>query len=146
MDVKIRKIKEKELNDLIKLCKKHAKYENSKLTLKKNKIKKAIFDEKILNCQVAILNDKLIGYSTYLKQFSTWNAKFYLYMDCLYISKDFRNQGLGTAFIEKIKKEAKKLNCNLIQWQTPISNKKAISFYKKIGAFSKTKKRFFLKS
>jgi len=145
VDAKIRDLREEELDDLIKLCKKHAKYENSELTLKKQDLKEAIFDKNIVKCKVAVFNNKIIAYTTYIKQFSTWDAKFYLYMDCLYVRKKFRGKGLGKTFIQELKEEAKKLNCDLIQWQTPISNKKAVTFYKKMKASSKEKIRFFLK-
>ena len=43
-----------------------------------------------------------------------------------------------------ILKEAQKLECVLIQWQTPDFNKRAMKFYNRIGAKSKNKERFFL--
>ncbi|MFT5917067.1 MAG: hypothetical protein ACI81T_003581, partial [Bacteroidia bacterium] len=46
--------------------------------------------------------------------------------------------------IRRIQSEAKKLNCSLIQWQTPDFNTRAMKFYKRIGASSKSKERFFL--
>ncbi|WP_321314191.1 GNAT family N-acetyltransferase [Halarcobacter sp.] len=52
--------------------------------------------------------------------------------------------GLGKELLEKIKKEAKKLECNLIQWQTPTQNERAITFYKRNNAITKKKERFFL--
>lgn len=46
--------------------------------------------------------------------------------------------------MDKIKEEAQKLGCAMIQWQTPEFNKRAIKFYKRIGAVGKSKERFFL--
>lgn len=79
-----------------------------------------------------------------MKQFSTWDAAFYVYMDCLYLLDEWRGFGMGESLIEKIKEESKKLDCSLIQWQTPNFNTRAIKFYNRIGAYSKTKERFFL--
>ena len=79
-----------------------------------------------------------------MSQFSTWDAAFYMYLDCLFLGENIRGNGIGKKLIERIKVEAKKNNCNTIQWQTPQSNVQAIRFYRSIGAVSKSKKRFFL--
>ena len=47
--------------------------------------------------------------------------------------------------MKKVKEYTKLMNCNYIEWQTPIFNTKAIMFYNKIGAFSKTKEHYTLK-
>jgi GNAT superfamily N-acetyltransferase len=86
----------------------------------------------------------LIGYATFMKQFSTWDADFYIYLDCLYLKETSRGKGLGKIIMEMIKEYSKVENCTHIQWQTPNFNKKAIQFYLKIGATAKTKERFFL--
>ena len=79
-----------------------------------------------------------------MKQFSTWDANFYIYLDCLYLKENTRGKGLGKMIMEKIKEYGKSNNCNIIQWQTPDFNKKAITFYNKIGGKSKSKERFYL--
>ena len=80
-----------------------------------------------------------------MKQFSTWDANFYIYMDCLFLTEESRGYGIGEKMMNVIKEEAEKLNCNLIQWQTPDFNTRAIKFYDRIGGISKTKERYFLK-
>jgi GNAT superfamily N-acetyltransferase len=80
-----------------------------------------------------------------MKQFSTWDTDFYIYMDCLFLTEESRGYGIGEKMMNVIKLEAKKLNCSLIQWQTPNFNTRAIKFYNRIGGISKTKERYFLK-
>jgi GNAT superfamily N-acetyltransferase len=63
----------------------------------------------------------------------------------LFIASKSRSLGIGEKRIVEIKTQAKKLNCDLIQWQKPDFNTKAMKFYKKIGGVSKTKERYFLK-
>lgn len=143
----IRHLKENEIDKLIILCEKHALYEKSNFKYsnqKENLLKHLFQNEPTLYCLIIEYENKLIGYATYMKQFSTWNAEFYLYMDCLFIDKNYRSIGLGKKLLKKIKEEAKKLECTLLQWQTPIDNKRAITFYKKNNAISKQKERFFL--
>jgi len=40
--------------------------------------------------------------------------------------------------------EAHRLECGLMQWQTPVFNTNAIAFYRRLGATEKHKLRFYL--
>jgi len=141
----IRFAKEDDVNAIVKLCELHAAYEktNFDATDKASKLSLHIFSKKTLECLVVENNNKIIGYATFMKQFSTWDANFYMYLDCLFFMEAFRGKGLGTQLMQKIKEYAKKENYHHIQWQTPSFNIKAIDFYTKIGATSKNKERFF---
>ena len=81
-----------------------------------------------------------------MKQFSTWDAQYYVYMDCLFMQEAARGFGIGEKLVNKMKEESRKSGCDLIQWQTPEFNERAIKFYKRIGAASKSKERFYLDS
>lgn len=143
----IRFIQKEEIDVLVDLCEEHAKYEKAPFDRhgKKDGLLKALFNESPgLYCLVAIGGDKdIIGYATYMPQFSTWDASYYTYLDCLYLAESARGKGIGQNLMAKIKDESLKLHCNLIQWQTPNFNVDAISFYRRLGAISKTKERFF---
>ena len=143
----IRFARKEDLNELVNLCEEHAQYEEAEYSSLNNEqlLKDSIFSEMpSLFCLVLEVDKKLIGYATYMKQFSTWDAAYYIYMDCLFLKKGWRGLGLGEKLIDQIKIEAKDLGCSLIQWQTPNFNTRAIKFYNRIGATSKTKERFFL--
>ena len=85
----------------------------------------------------------LLCYATYMRQYATWDACEYIYMDCLFIKEFARGYGLGEKLVNKIKQEGKKLRCDLIQWQTPDFNIRAMKFYRRIGSVSNSKERFF---
>ena len=145
---KVRFIEKSDLNDLIKLCELHAVFEQSEYNSKnkKQKLEKHMFSDKpTLFCLVVEHLDKIIGYATYMKQFSTWDSDFYIYMDCLFMTEESRGFGIGEKLIDRIKIEGIKNQCTHIQWQTPDFNKRAMKFYNRIGAESKTKERYFLK-
>jgi GNAT superfamily N-acetyltransferase len=144
----IRFVKKEELFELILLCEQHAEFEKSEY-YRENKhklLEQYLFAKSpSLFCLVVEYENKLIGYTTYMKQFSTWDANYYVYMDCLFLNDESRGLGIGKRLINRIKKEAINMNCSLIQWQTPEFNKRAMKFYNKTGAKSKAKKRYFLK-
>ena len=135
-----------DLDNLVHLCKLHAIYEKCDYSSnsKKNQLQQHLFtNSPSLYCLVVPHEDTLIGYATYMKQFSTWDAEFYIYMDCLFITEESRGLGIGDCMMQRIKTETEKLGCKTIQWQTPEFNTGAIRFYDRIGGVSKTKERYF---
>lgn len=146
-DILLRKIQKHEIKELINLCALHAKYENASYdkTGKEEKLHLALFKkDSNITCFIAVQNEEILAYATVIKEFSTWDADYYIHMDCLYIKESQRGKGLGAKFMSKIKEHTKDLGCNHIEWQTPNDNFNAIKFYEKMGAKSKDKKRFFL--
>jgi len=145
---RIRFARETDIHSIIELCQLHAIYEKAEYSKKgkAHQLSKDLFSKAPkLYCLVVEIDNKLIAYATYMKQYATWDAGDYIYMDCLYVIEGFRSQGVGEKLMSRIKEEGAKIGCNIIQWQTPDFNKRAIKFYERIGASSKSKERFFLK-
>ncbi|HAS46997.1 MAG TPA: N-acetyltransferase [Microscillaceae bacterium] len=135
-----------DMDALIQLCAEHAAYEKADYDPygKKENLGMRLFSPPPpLYCLVVEQNEEIIGYATYMKQFSTWDAGYYLYLDCLFLNKKSRGQGLGEQLMLRIKEEAQKLGLSEIQWQTPDFNEGAIRFYQRLGATNKNKERFF---
>ena len=146
--MKIRFAEEKDLDSIIELCSDHAQYERNHFD-KKNK--KELLCQYIpdpnscIRCLVVESGTEIVGYATFFKQFSTWDAGYYMYIDCLFLNENIRGQGIGKHIMELIKSCSKEEGCTIIQWQTPKFNTKAITFYSRIGAERKSKERFFWK-
>lgn len=143
----IRKAEPKDLPEIIQLCAEHAAFEQADYSSlgKADKLSAHLFNNPpACFCLVVEMDGALTGYATYSKEFSTWDADFYIHMDCLFLRPHARNMGIGEQLIKQIAQSAQALNCRLIQWQTPKFNSRAIKFYKRIGATEKEKLRFFL--
>ncbi|QHI34668.1 dTDP-fucosamine acetyltransferase [Kordia antarctica] len=141
----IRFATEEDIPQIIELCAAHAEFEQASYdaTGKAEELKKHLFIAKNdVKCLVVEMNKELVGYATFIKQFSTWDANFYVYLDCLFMNEKARNLGIGLQLMEEIKAYAKNEECSVIQWQTPNFNVNAIRFYKRLGATSKSKERF----
>ena len=148
MTYEIRPILKKDLPQLVRLCAEHAAYEDAhfETATKEEELERALFSPEIgLLGLVAVHKDIAIGYATFIPQYSTWEAGYYLYMDCLYISEAHRSFGLGKKLLDEIKRTAVALKCIEVQWQTPLTNEQAIRFYEREGAAKKKKARFFLR-
>ncbi|WP_130286524.1 GNAT family N-acetyltransferase [Aquimarina brevivitae] len=142
----IRPAKQEDIEGIVTLCKQHAHYEKTpyQTKYKTTMLAKALFTKTpAVECLVLELNNTLMGYSTFMKQFSTWEADYYLYLDCLFLDQKVRGFGYGSMLFERIIEEAKNKDCKMIQWQTPVFNELAINFYKSKGAWYKSKERFF---
>lgn len=147
MEYIIRKCEESDLFELIELCKEHAEYEQAiyKEVGKYKSLEQALFSmPQKLYCLVVESNKELVGYFTYTFDFSTWDVAMFLHLDCLYLKSEFRNHKIGEKIMSILQVIAKQNNCISIQWQTPIFNIRAISFYERIGGKWTDKKRFSL--
>lgn len=147
MEYLIRPCEEKDLPRLVELCQKHAAHEQHPYDAegKELLLSKALFSEKpSLYCLVVALGDEPQGYVSYTFDFSTWDARSFLHMDCLYLEPNIRSLGIGAIITDKLKAIARERACVNIQWQTPICNEGAIKFYYRIGATGKEKLRFFV--
>ncbi len=145
-DYVIRPVEAKDMSEVIDLCALHAAYEKSSYdrTGKKDMLDALVFTERPdVFLYVVEKNGALLGYASVTRQVSTWDANHYLYLDCLYMREEARSQGIGAALMDHVKAEAKKLGCEVIQWQTPEFNTRAIKFYKRIGGKALKKERFF---
>lgn len=146
--MRIRFAEERDLTSIIELCKAHAQYERSYF---KEENKKELLSKYILNldsnikCLIAESDTEIIGYATFFKQFSTWDAGYYMYVDCLFLKENARGNGTGKQIMELIRAFSKEEDCSIIQWQTPNFNTGAIKFYSRLGAERKNKERFFWK-
>lgn len=139
----IRLAEAKDQASLLNLMKEHALFEGHQLELSEHH--QALSNIKILPITIFVVesNDKLYGYMSVIKQFSTWDMDWYLYLDCLYLTKETRGQGIGLKLMQQLKAFSKENKITTIQWQTPNDNLSAIAFYQKLNAVNKDKQRFF---
>jgi GNAT superfamily N-acetyltransferase len=118
----IRFAKKRDLPRSIELCELHALFEQCAFDSKgkSEALSTQLFcDDPRVFCLITEQSDTLIGYATHMKQYATWDAAFYMYMDCLFLTEATRGKGVGEELINRIKLEAKTSNCSHIQWQTP---------------------------
>jgi GNAT superfamily N-acetyltransferase len=147
MEYLIRDFQDSDIDDLIRLCARHAAYELSDYdeSGKASRLKTALLSSTPeLHCWIVIAKNLIVGYTTFTFDFSTWHARHYLHVDCIYIEDDFRGHGIGSVIMNRLINVARDKECVNVQWQTPVFNKKAIRFYEKINAQGIDKKRFYI--
>jgi len=143
----IRTARRSDIVSLVDLCAAHAAYERAPYHRdgKEDLLGELLFgDPARLLAFVVEGPEGLVGYATYTVQWSTWNAATYLYMDCLYLDADVRGRGIGSELVGRIIAEARKRGCQAVEWQTPVFNSRAMTFYDRLGATGAEKVRYRL--
>lgn len=87
---------------------------------------------------------EVAGYAACSAEFSFWDARYYLHMDCLYLAEEARGHGLGAALMDGVAGLARELGLGHVEWQTPDWNEGAIRFYDRLGASRWPKLRYAL--
>ncbi len=142
----LRYAEKKDVEKIVLLCKEHMAFEKVDVIIPdaySDMLSRHLFNsDNAVKCILVEYKNEVLGYATFIKQFATWKANYYIYLDCLFLKENARGKGVGKQIMLKIKAFAKSQNCSEIQWQTPEFNTDAIRFYQKLGAISKTKERF----
>ena len=74
------------------------------------------------------------GFALYFHNFSTFVGKAGIYLEDLYVRREFRGLGVGAALLQEVAKIAVERNCGRFEWAVLDWNQRAIDFYQKLGA------------
>lgn len=114
-----------------------AKFEGkdlSSLPVTREKLKTFGFGPKpFFHAEIAEENKQPVGYALYSYGFSGHQGSPFLYIDDLYVTPKFRNQGIGTFLLKKLSQYAEEAGCCRMEWHAFDWNDKAIAFYENLG-------------
>ena len=133
---------------IAELCAQHARYENAAAVaadLASRLHAELSANPPRLHAWIATSAEEPIGYATATAEFSTWAAREYLHMDCLFVRADARGHGIGAQLLQRVIEFALEQGYAELQWQTPAWNADAIRFYTRFAAAAKAKQRFVLR-
>ena len=130
MEIKIRAATEKDFSEIFELIKKMANFAGGKI---ENSVEKMRAEKNFFGAVVAENEQKIVGIAIYFFAYFTWSGKN-LFLDDLFVEKNFRGQKIGTKLLQKIFVIARQNHCAKVRWQVRKENKIAFNFYKKMGA------------
>ncbi|MBT0612144.1 GNAT family N-acetyltransferase [Campylobacter hyointestinalis] len=132
----IREAKKEDLDSIINLIKELAKYENMEyqITFTKDDYEKSLFEKQYAKALVCEYKNNIIGYAIYFYSFSTFLGKGGIYLEDLYIQKEFRNKGIGKKILKTLAQICINENLGRLEWACLDWNEPSLAFYKKIGA------------
>jgi GNAT superfamily N-acetyltransferase len=79
-------------------------------------------------------NGNPVGYAVYYFTFSTFTGMPSLYLEDLYVKPEYRSQGIGTSFFNKIANIATQMNCQRIDFTCLKWNTNSLKYYQSLGA------------
>ncbi len=83
---------------------------------------------------IAEKNKQPVGFVLFFYNFSTFLGRKGIYIEDLYVRKEYRGKGYGKLILKEVCRLAKTRNCRRVEWRVLDSNERAINFYQKIGA------------
>ena len=75
-----------------------------------------------------------MGFAFYFHNYSTWQGRWGLYLEDLFVRPAFRARGIGRALLVELARIAVREGCGRFQWQVLDWNTPAIQFYESQGA------------
>jgi len=137
VDIKIEKINNENFNQFLVLVKMLADYE--KLEQHSDKACDRLRRDGLSDCPkyeayLAKIDDKFVGYIIYFMSYSSFLALPSLYLEDIFVLKEYRNKNIGQKLFNFCVKKAKQKNCGRIEWHVLDWNKPGLNFYKKINA------------
>jgi GNAT superfamily N-acetyltransferase len=84
-------------------------------------------------CLIAEQDSRSAGFAFYFFNYSTWLGRPGLYLEDLFVSPEFRGQGVGRALLQKVAAIAVEKGCRRLQWEVLDWNTPAIEFYRAMG-------------
>lgn len=133
MNFTIRKAEENDFHAVLSLIKELAEFEKApeKVTNTVDLMKK---EKDLFICYVAETDEKeIVGMALFFFAYYTWVGKS-LYLDDIYIKKEFRQNKIGKSLLKKVFEIARNEECKRVRWQVLNWNQDAIEVYKKCGA------------
>ena len=104
--------------------------ENAKVRLKKHGLSKKPKYE----AYVGKIEGKYVGYIIFFMTYSSILAKPTLYLEDIFVLKEYRCMGVGQKLFSFIVSKAKERDCGRIEWHVLDWNQTAIKFYEKNNA------------
>lgn len=145
MDVHVRRARPGDGAALLALIRAHAVFERTEATLDAAALAGLLADAVPPSLLfVAAQGEALVGYAALTFDYALWRGRWWGHLDCLYVEAAQRGRAVGRQLLWAAAQEAKAQGANVMEWQTPAWNRRALAFYRREGAGMSAKARFAL--
>ena len=86
------------------------------------------------HCLMALWDGEGAGFAFYFHNYSTWQGKWGLYLEDLFVRPALRRRGVGRALFLHLARLAVERRCGRFEWAVLDWNEPAIAFYRSLGA------------
>ena len=93
-----------------------------------------IFEQKKAEVLFPCLDGKEIGFALFFHNFSTFLGRAGIYLEDLFILKEYRGNGYGKATLKRLAQITEERGCGRLEWACLDWNQPSIDFYLSLGA------------
>lgn len=135
-DVKFRYANIEDVDLILYFIKELAKYEEllDEVVATQEILIEWIFEKNKAEVMFAMKDDKEVGIALYFHNFSTFLGRSGIYLEDLFVLREYRGYGYGKALLKQLAKIALERGCGRLEWICLDANKPSIDFYKSLGA------------
>jgi len=119
LDLNIRQANCQDVPIILRLIKELSVFEKmaDQVTATEESLKENLFgDVPYAHVLIAEANNKPVGYALYFFNFSTFLGQPGLYLEDVFVLKEYRGKGIGTALIKRCAEIAKEKKCDRMEW------------------------------
>jgi len=91
-------------------------------------------EEKVAEVIIAWLGEEAVGFALYFRNFSTFLGRPGIYLEDLFVRREFRGHGFGKALLVHLARLTKERGFGRLEWAVLDWNKPAIDFYRSLGS------------
>ena len=97
-------------------------------------LKEWIFVKKKAEVIFALEDGKEVGFGLFFHNFSTFLGRAGIYLEDLFVKKEYRGKGYGKALLKKLAQITVERGCGRLDWSCLDWNRPSIDFYRSLGA------------
>lgn len=132
-------IRQANINDvstILSFIKALAEYEDmsDQVVATEELLKEWLFEKKKAEVLLAMEGDKPVGFALYFYNFSTFLGRAGIYLEDLFVKKEYRGKGYGKALLKELARIAVSQGCGRLEWSCLDWNQPSIDFYLSLGA------------
>lgn len=90
--------------------------------------------QKVADVILGYYEDVPVGYALYFYNFSTFLCRPGIYLEDIYVRREYRGRGFGKAMLVFLARLAVEKDCGRLEWVVLDWNEPSIQFYKSLGA------------
>lgn len=93
-----------------------------------------LFDKEKAEVLIAREGDIPVGFALYFHNFSTFLGRAGIYLEDLFVLKEYRGRGYGKALLRRLAQITVERGCGRLEWCCLDWNQPSIDFYRSLGA------------
>ena len=134
--MEIRFAQKTDVKTILEFIKELASYENllDEVVATEELLKEWIFEKKKAEVLLLEVENKPVGFALFFHNFSTFLGKAGIYLEDLFVKKEYRGKGYGKALLKELAKIAVKRGCGRLEWSCLDWNKPSVDFYLSLSA------------